>query len=169
LSKRLSLFTFLTLALTLGSAVLPISPSFAATKPAGAVSQQAEAFTVINQVIVEDVLKSLGFEYTVKINDDGDTIFSLEISGLKSSIRIIKKGTVLLASSGFSMTNKPDMSVINAWNSDALGSRAYLDKEKDPILESDLSFDGGGTKEQLREFIRFYRKVIGTFAKHVDF
>jgi len=52
---------------------------------------------------------------------------------------------------------------VNEWNQSKRLSRAYLDQDKDPVLESDLLSDGGLTKEKVKAFIRVFSISKGAF------
>lgn len=54
---------------------------------------------------------------------------------------------------------------INEWNKLHRHSRAYLDDENDPVLESDLLSDGGMSQEKLTVFVRAFQMSAGEFQK----
>ncbi len=55
------------------------------------------------------------------------------------------------------IANQPQaLPVINDWNRTKRYSRAYVDSDGDPVLESDLDLRGGVSKNAIHEFIRTF-------------
>jgi hypothetical protein len=54
---------------------------------------------------------------------------------------------------------------INEWNRTKRFSRAYLDSDKNPILESDLLANGGLTKKHVTEFIKVFVGSVKFFKE----
>ena len=52
---------------------------------------------------------------------------------------------------------------MNTWNRTKRLSRAYLDTDMDPILESDLLANAGLTAKQITEFFRVFQFSVGNF------
>jgi hypothetical protein len=57
------------------------------------------------------------------------------------------------------------LEAINEWNKQHRHSRAYLDDEDDPVLESDLLSDGGLSQEKLTIFVRAFQMSAGEFQE----
>jgi hypothetical protein len=55
------------------------------------------------------------------------------------------------------------LEAINEWNKQHRHSRAYLDDESDPVLESDLLSDGGMSQDKLTVFVRAFQMSAGEF------
>lgn len=56
---------------------------------------------------------------------------------------------------------------INVWNRTKRLSRAYLDSDKDPVLESDLLANGGLTIKHVTEFFRVFKTSVKVFRKFI--
>lgn len=54
---------------------------------------------------------------------------------------------------------------INEWNKQHRHSRAYLDDERDPVIESDLLSDGGMSQEKLEMFVRTFQVSAAQFLE----
>lgn len=54
---------------------------------------------------------------------------------------------------------------INEWNKQHRHSRAYLDDEQDPVIESDLLSDGGMSQAKLEMFVRTFQMSAGQFLE----
>lgn len=57
------------------------------------------------------------------------------------------------------------LEAINQWNKEHRHSRAYIDDENDPVLESDLLSDGGVSQEKLTIFVRAFQISAGQFQQ----
>lgn len=62
---------------------------------------------------------------------------------------------------------KVSMSRINDWNRTKRFSRAYLDKDGDPVLEADLDFEGGVTNESVARFVALFVQSLESFDAHL--
>lgn len=73
--------------------------------------------------------------------------------------------------SGFKMNkdHKPDWRVINEWNKEKRYGRAYKGKDGDPFVEMDIPMDNGTTYGTLDVAFQDWGKVMGKFAKAIDF
>jgi len=56
---------------------------------------------------------------------------------------------------------------INEWNLRKRLSRAYLDSDKDPTLESDLLANAGLTTRHVTEFFRIFKDSVTIFRKFI--
>lgn len=56
---------------------------------------------------------------------------------------------------------------INEWNRTKHLSRAYLDSDKDPVLESDLLSNGGITNKHVTEFFRVFQGSVKEFREFI--
>ncbi len=89
-----------------------------------------------------------GVNYALINNDDGDLQTYYGATGLKLSYE-----------------------QINEWNRTKRLSRAYLDSDKDPVLEADLLANGGITQKNITEFFKVFIgsvKVFKTFLQTND-
>lgn len=57
---------------------------------------------------------------------------------------------------------------INEFNRDYRFTRAYIDREGDPVLESDIELTGGVTELNVKEWVRTYRAVLQAFHEHIQ-
>jgi hypothetical protein len=67
------------------------------------------------------------------------------------------------------MRNRPTLQRINAWNQEKRFSRAYLDKDGDPVLESDLRLTDGVTRETVVSFLKIFEISLSAFATWIGF
>jgi len=100
-----------------------------------------------------------------------------------SAVTLIKDGAISIKIDGslYVLLNKSDGDLqtyyaitgakishkdINEWNRTKRLSRAYLDSDNDPVLESDLLSNGGLTRKNVTEFFRIF---IGSAKKFKEF
>jgi hypothetical protein len=156
------------LALALGSSVTPAiakapaarsesTSAMAKPDPAGVVTQLSNAQAAA-------VLKRLGFEYKLADKDPSNFVFTME--GYK--IVLLNYPNSLQLYAGFKSGGKVTLETINTWNREKRFSRAYIDSDKDAVIESDLDLEGGVTNESIDEFIRTFRTSLKDFIKHAD-
>ena len=62
-----------------------------------------------------------------------------------------------------------DLARMNTWNTTKRYSRAYLDKDKDPTLESDLMLKDGVSKESIAQFVQVFSQSLSTFRREVAY
>jgi hypothetical protein len=62
---------------------------------------------------------------------------------------------------------KVSYETINAWNRDIRLSRAYLDRDQDPILEADLLSNGGISSKNITEFFRIFILSSKKYVEHL--
>ena len=99
------------------------------------------------------ILKKSGFSLDDK-DDDSLTILQ---EGRKILLFQMRDGDFQLyyGASGIKLT--PEQ--INEWNRTKRLSRAYIDQEGNPVLESDLITDGGITEQNLIAFVKTFTAV----------
>ncbi len=119
------------------------------------------------------VLDSMNIEYEQRTDGVGDPLFAFEIEGY--TVRLFTFGcegdtcSSLQMYAGFSMSTPPALKDINKWNMEKRFSRAYLDDEGDPVVESDLDLEGGVSLGAVREFIETFELVLIAYAEHIGF
>ena len=57
---------------------------------------------------------------------------------------------------------------INEWNRTKRLSRAYLDSDRDPVIESDLLANGGITVKHVTEFFRLFVVSVDSFRSFIS-
>ncbi|MGF1656078.1 MAG: YbjN domain-containing protein [Verrucomicrobiales bacterium] len=77
----------------------------------------------------------------------------------------VKQGDIQLYA-GFT-DSSANLETVNEWNKNRRFSRSYLDNDGDPIIEADLDFDGGVTREGVRKFIQLFELSLQAFREEV--
>jgi hypothetical protein len=89
------------------------------------------------------------------------TIFFFNCAGGKTGCTTIQFYT------GFSDVDT-DLERINAWNSGQRWGRAYIDKDKDPVLEMDVDLDFGGISQDLfYDNLATFLALVPRFRDHL--
>jgi hypothetical protein len=142
-------------------AIVALSTAAIPAVPSVAVAQ--EVLTVVTDKRMETILGGMGFDYT-KVKDG---TYKFELNGYKV-LMILDNGNTdaqLYFALGDVQTTAAKM---NAWNKKKRFSRAYMDDDGNPALESDLNFDGGITEDNIKTFIKLYRSLMKSFVEHIQ-
>jgi hypothetical protein len=123
---------------------------------------------------VDQVLDDMDVVYLRGEDGVGDPMWELRLNGYKAQLYVY--GTSIdnsfssfLIRAGFSMSDSPSCSHINAWNVTCRGSRAYLETDGDAVIESDLYISGGVTLEVVQGFIQNFGMSVQKFADSIGF
>lgn len=108
------------------------------------------------------IMKNDGYS-AVSIAEEG--ILEIKIDG-KSYMMLNNDDGDLQAYYGFSGANVTTDD-INEWNKDMRLSRAYLDDDKDPILEADLLANAGLTEEHVTEFLDVFVQSVNAYRNFI--
>lgn len=90
------------------------------------------------------LIKINGRSHVLFVEDDGDLRAYYGIRGVKISCQDV-----------------------NTWNRTKRLSRAFLDDENDPVLESDLLANAGMTPKHVTEFLRVFADLTATFHEFI--
>ena len=150
---RVSL-TIAAIALTLGSAA------------------HAQQVSAANPQSVVAALQSGGYKATLEKDSTGDPRIKSAASGANFVItfygctanRNCKTVTFYAGWTG----SKATVAQMNAWNKDKRFSRAYIDKDGDPVFEFDVDLDDGGMSQALFiDNVEFWEAAMGGSTKHI--
>ena len=136
-------------------------------KPAAAAAPAGGAITLAS---VEALLRELGADPQANTRKDGVPYFEFALDGRKTALALYGctpgPCAQALLHTGFRIGKKPDLQAINDWNREQRFVRAYLDRDGDPTVESDLVVAGAETAA-LREWIATWRRQVPQFLAHV--
>lgn len=125
---------------------------------------------------IERVLTELGLTFERKTDAVGDPYWSFRLEGTRAALFVYDETAEgsgryaeLQLYAGFVMTPSPSCALINDWNRRYRGSRAYLDRDNDSIIESDLYLRGGATWDAIKEFIERFGRMATAFKDHIGY
>lgn len=96
-----------------------------------------------------------------KILGRSDRFIQFELSGFRVQLFPRESSAWLLA--GFTADGRSLPERVNDWNRTKRFSRAYLDRDGDPIIESDIDLEGGVTKQAMVSWIRTFAVSLSAF------
>lgn len=106
----------------------------------------------------------MAFSETRGFREIGNDNYVFEVNGLK--IVLFNRAETMVLTAVFSGTTT--QSRINDWNRNYRFTRAYLDSDENPVLQSDFDLTGGVTEENAREWIRTFVTSLGKFKSHLE-
>jgi len=108
------------------------------------------------------IIKDEGYSSVKQLRDG---VIRIKIEG-KSYILINKSDGDLQTYYGIGGV-KVSYKDINEWNKTRRLSRAYLDSDDDPVLESDLLANGGLSVKHITEFFRVFQLSVQSFREFI--
>jgi hypothetical protein len=136
-------------------AFLPILLSL----PVVAMGEVALQKSYTDEELVE-ILKDDGYR-AVEISEE--RIITIKIDGLTYRLFVYDDDDLQLY---FGVTGYAvDADQMNTWNRSKRLSRAYIDKENDPVLEADLLANAGYTEEQFLEWLEVFNYSAREFQQ----
>ena len=136
--------------------------TFSLLSPSFANAEEALANKYSDDEIIQ-FFKDDGYSAVTKIKDG---VIKVKVDG-RTYILFNKYDGDLQAYYGASGV-KLSFEDISEWNRTKRLSRAYLDSENEPILESDLLANGGLTREHVTEFFRVFVDIsVDGFRKFI--
>jgi hypothetical protein len=125
---------------------------------------RAQDDKVIKEISYADTERILG---TLKIDYDNvsDGTYRFQLAGFKTLLLSKKKNLQLYVS----FKHKTPLARINEWNRDKRYTRAYIDKDGDPVLEADLDLEGGSSMGAIKELFRTWVTCVKLFAEHIGY
>ncbi|MCU0756991.1 MAG: YbjN domain-containing protein [Xanthomonadales bacterium] len=127
-------------------------------------AQQASREEVIRQAsarFVENMISAIDADYS----EVDSNVYRFTVKGGYNVLLLNKFDDIQLYA--VFTGGKVSMSRINDWNRLKRFSRAYLDKDGDPVLEADLDFEGGVTNESVARFVALFVQSLASFDEHL--
>ncbi len=125
----------------------------------------AQADNVVESLTNEEVETIVSVYTNGNYRDLEDGDFGFELAGAK--VVLFHSGINMQLYSGFRHPSSEE--AMNEWNQSHRFSRAYIDDENDPVIESDLDLEGGATVGAVREFIDTFTLSVKAFQDHIGY
>jgi hypothetical protein len=118
------------------------------------------------------ILRTKGITFTSRVADGATNFrFQAREAGPHWITVILSPNGDILQTVAFLFRRSSDVSMarVNSWNKDKRFGRAYIDKDGDGVLESDLVLKGGVTVEAVNDWLDLYFRLLTAFAQHVGY
>jgi S1-C subfamily serine protease len=120
---------------------------------------EAVSMTSISEVELESILRELEITFE-KTKTNGVLIYSVSSGESKFALFLDEKRISLM--DGF---NDPvPLETVNRWNKKTNRGRAYLDDDRDVVVEDTLNVTGGVSRQAVKDFINDFPIVVLSFA-----
>ena len=136
-----------------------------------ALSKDAVVYREFSPAMVKLVAEGLKITCQRGSSVDGLPKLTLDYGKFKATLLFYDVGpmekstslglTAMFGGGGFKLE------AINAWNSNAAYSRAYLTDEGYPAIASDLFVQSGVTEGGLRNFLATFKSIVKSYAQHL--
>ncbi len=134
----------------------------------GCASSMAQAGSFETKMVVtrtsSDILEMVIKRFDPNYQVIRDGAYRFKLSGYK--VVLFDKKVDIQLYAGFSARGT-SLADVNEWNKSKRFSRAYIDNEGDPVIESDLDFEGGVTAEAIVQFVKIFAKSVKRFASEI--
>lgn len=137
----------------------PVAALVLAVHPAPAA---ADVLTQVSTSAIAQMMKDEGYAATV--DKDGDIVW--KIDGVTTLLLVDTKAKALSFRVSFK-NERTTLKMVNDWNRTTRFSQSYMDEEGDPVLQSDLQFEGGITTERVHDYLRLCRRLLEVWTKEV--
>jgi hypothetical protein len=137
-----------------------LTPAWAADETGAKAPAEDAAISRMTGDELAAILKEEG--YVPKV--EKPSVVAMKIEGYKTLLLIADDHESLQAYAAFK-SDKATLHNINEWNKTKRYSRAYIDKDGDPVIELDLDLVGGVQKERIIDFVRTVVISVPAFAK----
>ena len=148
---------------------LALSALFSSATGCFAETAQREVFLSATADDLAKIIQDIGYRAEIAKNNAGKRFVRTRIGGMNVAILLFlcSDGEVCKSSTigtYFTPAKKDDeaksLRITNKFMSDRSFVRAYVDKDKDIVVETDIAFSGGITKEH-------YKVLLDAFEDHV--
>lgn len=132
--------------------------------PVAVRAADAEIIQSLDAQRVVELLREAGFTET-EVDSDGDVYVAMQ--GYRPIVLVgTYKGRSLAFRFALAGTSA-NADTVNTFDLDTRYGRAYLDKDGDPVLESDLDLEGGVTPARVKDFFRTCNELMVRFLRAV--
>jgi tetratricopeptide (TPR) repeat protein len=135
------------------------------TPAATATETDATVITSMTSIEFQEVVQAMGFECTRGKDPKGkdDPFFTFRAEGYKVAA-FTNDSSYLQLYNGFTDVS-PTLAAVNQWNQTNSFSRAYVDKDGNAALESDMILTGGVTRDNIEMFVKTFRDSVARWAR----
>ena len=149
-------FTIVLVLSLIGALAAPAIQSARAEEPV------AGTHSTITPENLRPFLESAGAAPEAVKDNTGDPAFKVNLNGLKAAVFFYdRKGDSFGSIQIYAVfSGKASSATVNLWNRRHRFSRAYLDSDGDPSIESDLDLNGGVSDQSITRFIERFKVTV---------
>ncbi len=141
--------------------VLALLQGCVSHRPAGATAQTQVVEGLQRRFTAPEIAEVLAAEGYGSVERITDEAVRFKASGMSYILTIYEDGDLQLY---FGLTGIAVVAdVVNEWNRTRRLTRAYLDAERDPVLESDLLSDAGLSRPMLARWVQVFVQGAGLY------
>ena len=122
-----------------------------------------EVMTSVSAKHMESILSGMSLDFTAK----NDHTWKFELGGKNVLLFLEHDNTDAQLYIAFGDI-KVDPKKMNEWNKSKRFSRAYMDDDKNPVLEADLDFAGGTTDDIITAWIKLFDSQVKAYIKFLN-
>lgn len=121
-------------------------------------------------------ITNAGYSYTETTDSAGAPMLEVYVGSLPAQQVVVlfyecggKPATCedIMLWSWYALPQRVSADTINAWNASQRWTRAYIDSDKDPVLEMDINATGGIGGDALQILVNTYFHAASDFATHL--
>jgi len=145
----------------------------AAMLAAIAAPASAQMVSAADPASLVTVLQAKGYQAELTKSDDGDPMIRSAMDGSKFIILFYgctknRACQTIQFYAGFKSDGEVSIETMNEWNKENRFGRAYIDADKDPVVEMDVDLDDGGMSRALFEDVfEFWEVLMPDFKKTI--
>lgn len=143
-----------------------VSATGTVTSKDGTAGNDARILTTITGAELNEILNEAGYTGG-KVDQDGDLFLKIEERSVYFLIAANKDSIQAKAAWRTDDTSRPSTEKVNTWNRTKRYSKAFFDKDRDPVLLLDLDLAGGITVARVKDFALTVRASIRAFNDEV--
>ena len=146
---------------------LPILLAICILAPSGLRAQAM--VTEVSPKDMTKILGSMGFDVkeTKSVGDSDQHALKFELSGYTVVMFLANGNTDAQLYVGFS-DEQVTPQQMNEWNRAHRFSRAYVDGDGNPILETDIDFTGGVSEDNIKAWVRLFRDLLVSYVNFLN-
>jgi len=122
------------------------------------------------------VMQDLGYRSKLEIADEGDPVIRSGVGGSSFSIHFYgcseennDQCTILMFVVSYELDDELSSEDMNSWNEAAMFGRAYIDDDRDAVLEWSVDMFGGVSRKNFEDAFEVWEETVGSFEDHIDF
>lgn len=145
-----------------------------AVAAAWAAPAQAQVVDATEPDRLVEIIQALGYRAQLTTDEMGDPMINSSAAGTDFTILFFgctdnTACRLLLFRVGYDLPEGTTLEAVNAWNTNEVVGRAYLDDENDPWLEMAVNMDGGVSRANFEDTFDWWDVTVAKFQQQIGF